>query len=183
MSAVIKVVLVLIIVLVLLGVALRARKVRRDELHERRSRRDRGLLAPPPSPYASSKGFRLIDPAGGPGEPSRTEPPRPRLESDRDYVFGEAPSGPLEEVSPPSHRHDERWALERSLHRSTMPVRPRVAVVVIAILLVLVVATYAMRGRHHPPSTTTTSSVVVGARAPRLTTGALSAVPRPSSPG
>ena len=184
MSTVIKIVLVVILVLVVVGAALRARKVHRDEVHERRARRDRGLLAPPPSPYAASKGFRLIDAEGNPSESARPEPPRPRLEPDREYVFGEAPSSSFEEISPPSTRHNERWALERSLHRSTMPMRPRITVVVvIAILLVLVVATYTMKGRHHPPSPTTTSSVAVGVSGKRVITGAFVAAPAAASGG
>ncbi|HUX05175.1 MAG TPA: hypothetical protein VMV53_09770 [Acidimicrobiales bacterium] len=169
MNLAVKVALVTIIVLVVLGVALRARKLRRDELHERGARRDRGPLAPPPSPYAASKGFRLIDAAGNPTEPTRPEPPRPRLEPDRDYVFGEAQLGSFEEVSPPTTRHDERWALERSLHRPRVPMRPRVIVTVVIVLVVLLaMVVYAMKGRHGAPSSTssTTSSVAVSVALP-----------------
>lgn len=166
MSVAIKATLVVIIVLVVLGVALRARKLRRDELIERGARRDRGLLTPPPSPYSSSKGFRLIDSAGAPSDSPRTEPPRPRLETDRDYVFGDAHSGSFEEISPPSNRHDERWALERSLHRPRVSMRPRVTVTVVIVLVVLLaLATYVMKSRHGAPasSSSTTSSVALGA--------------------
>jgi len=52
---------IVVAVLLIAGTVLRIRKVRRDEMRELSRPLERRLVSPPPSPYAPSKGFRLLD--------------------------------------------------------------------------------------------------------------------------
>ena len=160
MTLALKIVLVIVIVLLLAGVGLRARKLRRDELRQHNTHGDQRLMRPPPSPYVTSKGFRLVDDAGNATTSTRPAPPRPRLEPDQEYVFGESQTTSFEEISPPSTRHDTRWALERSLHHSTVPARSRrtVAVLVVVALVLIAISAYAMRSRRPSPVPSTVAS-------------------------
>src|ERR1017187_1940348 len=97
MSVAWEIVIAVIVVLVALGVTLRLRKLRRDEMRKIAARVDRRLMVPPPSPYTPSKGFRLLD--GPVNSDVRPEPPRPRLEPDRDYVFSESQLPPTYQES------------------------------------------------------------------------------------
>ena len=131
---------VVIVVLVLSVAALRFRKLRRDETREFSEPLERRLVAPPPSPYAPSKGFRLIDAAGEPV--SRPPVERPRLDPERRYVFNDSPSGG-DEFAASRVRHNNDWFLTRSSHRSTLSiVSRRVGVVVLAILIVTALVAY-----------------------------------------
>ncbi len=79
MALALKIVIVVVVVLVVAVAALRIRKLRRDEIRELSRPVERRLMSPPPSPYAPSKGFRLLD---GPLDATRRpEPLRPRLEA------------------------------------------------------------------------------------------------------
>ncbi len=104
-------------------------------------------LVAPPSPYATARGVRLL--RGDPEESAApAEPPRPRLDPDREYVFGDAPPSSDEVVPVTTHRgHDEHWALERSLHHRRRRWR-RVALFVGAALVVVIVVVYLVVGHH-----------------------------------
>jgi hypothetical protein len=154
-----------LVVLVVIAIAtLRIRKLRHDELRESTRPVERRLMSPPPSPYAPSKGFRLLD--GPLDEKRRPEPSRPRLESDREYVFSESQRPIDGEVVPTQLRHNEKWALSKSARRSTALTGLRVAV--IAVVVVVLVGAFGIYLQHrdpkntatttttHPPSTTTT---------------------------
>jgi hypothetical protein len=156
------VVLILIVVvaaIVLVGFGLRLRKLRRDDLRGRSAKIDRRLLTPPPSPYATSKGFRLLDGAAGESAPSA--PPRPRLEPDHEYVFSDAQLPPYDMGNLARLRHDEHWALSRSARRSRFSsVAMRLLVIVGVIVLALALTTFYVM--HHGPTkgsgpTTTTT--------------------------
>ncbi len=117
--------------LIAVGV-LRWRKIRRDE---HRLSTSGTLIGPPPSPYQPAKRFRLLD-GDAPTPPH--EPAPLRLESDHEYVFGEAELTSAEEIaSVGPHRHDVQWALERSAHRSPFAYRRRVMVVLVVVVVVI----------------------------------------------
>lgn len=138
-----------IVVLVLSVVALRFRKLRRDETRESAKPLERRLVAPPPSPYATSKGFRLLD---ADGEPlSRPPVERPRLDPERRYVFNDSPASG-DEFATSRVRHNDDWFLTRSSHSSTLSiVSRRVGVAVLAILIVASLVAYYVN--HHSPPT------------------------------
>ncbi|MGC8510892.1 MAG: hypothetical protein ACP5PB_08500 [Acidimicrobiales bacterium] len=106
-----------------------------------------GPVTPPESPYASARGVRLL--RGDPEAPvTSSEPPRPRLDPDREYVFGDAAPSSDEVVPATTHRgHDERWALERSLHHRRRRWR-RAALLVGVALVVVIVVVYLVVGHH-----------------------------------
>jgi hypothetical protein len=148
---------IVVAVLLIAATVLRIRKVRRDGMRESSQPMDRRLVSPPSSPYAPSKGFRLLDGAGE----SLTRPPveRPRLDPGRQYVFGDSQN--LEEASTLHTRHNDDWFLSRSSHRSTSSLVTRSVGVILAIaIVVVVIVAYAVD--HRPPkgsaSTTTTTT-------------------------
>jgi hypothetical protein len=148
---------IVVAVLLVAGTILRIRKLKRDEMREFSKPLEKRLVSPPPSPYAPSKGFRLLD---GSGEPM-TRPPveRPRLDPGRHYVFSDSASA--EESSALHPRHNDDWFLSRSSHRSTASIVGRsVAVVALVVLVIGVIVTYYV-DRHpgkHTGSTTTTTT-------------------------
>jgi len=153
-------IVLLVVVVVLVAIAtLRIRKLRRDEIRELSRPVDRRLVSPPPSPYAPSKGFRLLD--GPIDEQRRPEPARPRLESERDYVFSETQMSGEDTIVPSHFRHNEQWALSKSARRSASMNGVRVAVVaIVAALLLGAVALYVAHDKSpgsKPPTTTTTT--------------------------
>lgn len=148
---------IVVAVLLVAGTLLRIRKLKRDEMRELSKPLERRLVSPPPSPYAPSKGFRLLD---GSGEPV-TRPPveRPRLDPGRQHVFSDSASG--EESSALHARHNDDWFLSRSAHRSTASFVARsVAVVALVVLVIGVVVTYYVdrRPAKRTSSTTTTTT-------------------------
>jgi hypothetical protein len=151
-----------VVVLVLVALGLRMRKLRRDGGHERVSMDDRRLVAPPPSPYEPSKGFRLINEAGEPLE--RHPVQRPRLDPERHYVFSD--SAIHHEDALPTHlRHSDDWFLSRSAHRSTTYIVLRAVGIVLLIAIVIgTVTTYYLDRSHNShkgaSGTTTTSTTV-----------------------
>jgi hypothetical protein len=154
----IKIAIVVVVVLVVTIAALRIRKLRRDEIRELSRPVERRLMSPPPSPYAPSKGFRLLD---GPLDPTgRPEPLRPRLETDREYVFSESQMPSDVEVVPTHLRHSEEWALTKSARRPASATGLRVAI--IAVIIIAVVGAFGFYLQHrHPkngPTATTTST-------------------------
>jgi hypothetical protein len=160
MALALKIVIVVVVILVVTIAALRIRKLRRDEIRELSRPVERRLMSPPPSPYAPSKGFRLLD---GPLDSSRRpEPMRPRLETDREYVFSETQM-PVDGETVPSHlRHNEQWALSKSARRSASFTGLRVGI--IALIVVVVVCLVALYLQQHPnpgggiPRITTTTT-------------------------
>ncbi|HEY5265954.1 MAG TPA: hypothetical protein VIJ40_03995 [Acidimicrobiales bacterium] len=144
---ILKIVAILVVLLLAVGVALRVRKLRRDDTRDFSRTTDRRLVTPPPSPYTPSKGFRLLD---GEGEPiQRPAVERPRLDPDRHYVFSD--SGPsAEDVVATHSRHNDTWFLSRSSHRSTLSIfLRRLAIVLFIALVIAVIATYYVN--HHSP--------------------------------
>jgi len=163
--------MVVVLILVATGAALRVRKVRRDSVRELSRSTDRRLMSPPPSPYAPSKGFRLLDENGSPL--TRPEPVRPRLEPDREYVFSDSQT-PLSEDSPgASMRRDDLWALSRSAHRPKVHVTTRrVGGFALMVVAVLAVGGYLI-GRLNSgsgPSATSTSTSTTTTTAKQSTT-------------
>jgi hypothetical protein len=158
MSLALKIVFGVVALLVLIGIALRMHKLRRDEMRAIATRVERRLMEPPPSPYTPSRGFRLLD--GPLTVPDRPSPPKPRLEPDREYVFSESQLPPTyQESVSPLGRHDERWALSKSVHRSRFSsLGSRVGLVVLVVAVVAIVSVYYLQHGRHPSSTTTTST-------------------------
>ena len=155
MNPLVTIVAVLAVVLAAGVVALRWRKVRRDEI-ERSRRSDPRLLRPPPSPYTPSQGFRLVDGETPTPTPTRAVPARPRLD-ERDYVFGDV-SGSFDE---PLHapRHDSHWALERMTRHRRRRWRSRQWMRLgVVVLVIILAAGYTLQRGHGagPASTTTT---------------------------
>jgi hypothetical protein len=151
-----KIVAVAVVVLLLLGTVLRIRKLHRDEMRELSKPVERRLMAPPPSPYEPSRGFRLLDETGQP----LARPPleRPRLDPNRHYVFSEL-SGTGEEGISSHARHNDEWFLSRSSQRSTLSiVLRRLGVLAVIALVGVVVGTYYVDHHKKKPSTTTTTS-------------------------
>jgi len=157
MALAVKIVIVLVVVVVVAIAALRIRKLRRDEIRELSQPVERRLMSPPPSPYAPSKGFRLLD---GPLDSTRRpEPVRPRLESDRDYVFSESQMPDDGEVVPTQLRHNEKWALSKSARRSTSYSGLRVAIIALIVIVIAgAIGLYLQRGPSKSGSTTTTTT-------------------------
>jgi hypothetical protein len=169
MALALKILSGVVVVLVVGIAALRIRKLRRDEIREMSQPVERRLMSPPPSPYAPSKGFRLLD---GPLDSTRRpEPLRPRLETDREYVFSETQMPGDVDVVPTHLRHSEEWALSKSARRQASFTGLRVAV--IALVIIVIVGGLGLYLQHRdskngptatttstkPPSTTTTTIV------------------------
>jgi hypothetical protein len=162
---------IVVAVLLIAGTVLRIRKVRRDESRELSRPLERRLVSPPPSPYATSKGFRLLD---GSGEPV-TRPPleRPRLDPGRQYVFSDSANS--EESSALHARHNDDWFLSRSSHRSAGSLVARSVIIVLAIAVVVaIIVTYAVG--HHGPKSSTTTTTTTTTRPPATTTTVPSAL-------
>ncbi len=165
---------IVVAVLLIAGTALRIRKVRRDEMRDLSRPLERRLVSPPPSPYAPSKGFRLLD---GSGEPVARPPvERPRLDPSRPYVFSDSQSA--EESGALHARHNDDWFLSRSSHRSTSSLVARSVGIVLAVAVVVaIIVTYAVE--HHSPqqSATTTTTTT----RPPTTTTSVPTTLRPAS--
>ena len=155
MGLALKIVLALAVVLILAVAALRIRKLRRDELRELSRPVDRRLVSPPPSPYSPSKGFRLLDGAVDPAR--RSEPARPRLETEREYVFSESQMPTYDDVRPVALRHNESWALSRSSRRSSVPLTG-LGIVIVVVIVVALAGAIGYLVQHSSSATTTTTS-------------------------
>lgn len=156
MTVVIEVAVAVVVVALLASAALRWRKIRRDE---RRLSSVGTLIGPPPSPYQSAKGFRLLD---GDSPIPHPEPAPLRLESSHEYVFGDATLSD-DEVSISPQRHDVQWALDRSAHRSPLARRRQVVVFLVAIVVVIVGLFVIVRHPWSSTGTNTGAPVVVPA--------------------
>jgi hypothetical protein len=176
MALALKFIIVIVVLLVVAIAALRIRKLRRDEIRELSRPVERRLMSPPPSPYAPSKGFRLLD---GPLDATRRpEPLRPRLESDRDYVFSESQMPGDAEVVPTHLRHNEQWALSKSARRSASFTGLRVAVIAVIIIALLGGLGLYLQHLHSKNDATTTTTT--STRPPKTTT-TLAATSLPAS--
>lgn len=159
MTLALKIIVLIVVVIVVAIAVLRIRKLRRDEIRELSRPVERRLMSPPPSPYAPSKGFRLLD--GPVEEQRRPQPVRPRLEAERDYVFSETQITSDETIVPSHLRHNEKWALSKSARRSASASGLRIAV--IAIVVVILLGAVWLYLDHHktnatkPPTTTTST--------------------------
>lgn len=160
MTLAIEVIIVVLIVLALAVGLLRYRKVHQDHVRGDTMKPTR-LVSPPPSPYATSKGFRLVETTEETtANEHRTAPARPRLEPSRQYVFGESQTPAYDMDALAQLRHDERWALSRSARRAkfTPTVVRKLAVVVLVVLVLAVGAFYLFHPTHKGPNTGTTST-------------------------
>jgi hypothetical protein len=156
MNLALKIGVVIVVVLVVAVAALRIRKLRRDEIRELSRPVERRLMSPPPSPYAPSKGFRLLD---GPLDSSRRpEPTRPRLETDREYVFSESQMPGDLDVVPTQLRHSEKWALSKSARRPASFTGLRVAIIAVVVILVVGALGFYLQHEHSPGTSSTTTS-------------------------
>jgi hypothetical protein len=158
MSLALKIAIGVIALLALIAIALRLRKLRRDDMRAIANRVERRLVEPPPSPYAPSKGFRLLD--GPLNAPDRPLPAKPRLEPDREYVFSESQLAPTyQESVSPLGRHDDRWALSKSAHRSRFSsVGSRVGLAILVLAVVAIVSVYYVQRGRVPGSISTTTT-------------------------
>lgn len=71
----------------------------------------------PVSPYQSSRGFKIID---GTQPEAAHQVQLPRLDPNTEFVFHD-PAASSETLSAPHLRHDEKWALDRSMRRVPHP--------------------------------------------------------------
>jgi len=173
MTLALKIIIVVVVILVVGVAALRIRKMRRDEIRELSQPVERRLMSPPPSPYAPSKGFRLLD---GPLDATRRpEPLRPRLEADREYVFSETQMSGDGEVIPSHLRHNEQWALSKSARHSASFTGMRVGV--IALIIVVIVGGLGLYLQHRSKAVPTTSTTTTTTRPHSTTTTTALALP------
>jgi hypothetical protein len=129
---------------------------------------DRRLVAPPPSPYEPSKGFRLVNDSGEPLE--RPPVQLPRLDPARHYVFSDSAT-PNEDALPVQPRHSNDWFLTRSAHRSTTYIVLRAVGVVILIAVIIgIVTTYYVDHSHHPQKGSTGTTTTTTTAPPTTTT-------------
>lgn len=168
MKLTVEIVGAVVVSLIVATALLRIRKLRRDEMRQLATPIDSRLVTPPPSPYAPSKGFRLLD---GPVDPLiRAEPVRPRLESNRDYVFSESQMANYDDVRSVPFRHNETWALSRSARRSVSFSGLRVGVIaLVAVLLVGFIAYYlqsSVEKNRGVTASSTTSTLTTASTAP-----------------
>jgi hypothetical protein len=176
MALALKIIIVAVVIVVVGIAALRIRKLRRDEIRELSRPVERRLMSPPPSPYAPSKGFRLLD---GPLDATRRpEPVRPRLETDHEYVFSETHPPGDGEVVPQHLRHNEQWALSKSARHPMSFTGMRVGF--IALIIVVIVGGIGLYLQHRPSKNVPTASTTTTTR-PRSTTTTTAALALPSS--
>ncbi len=146
------------VVLVFLIVAFFVRgRVTRHERPTPKKSRSRTEFRPtlPPSPYQPSRGFRILD--GTEPVPSPPVQP-PRLDPRKEFVFNDTQLASGESISPPQLRHDEKWALDRSMrHAPQLHVRRRRRFVGGLVTLILAAGLIAVLWlgtnslRHSPP--------------------------------
>jgi hypothetical protein len=104
----------------------------------------------PPSPYQPSRGFHIIT-GEEPEKPHEVQ--LPRLDPVKEFVFNDPLATSPEPVHPPHLRHDERWALDRSMKRVPHPrIRRRRRLVWVVVVVVLVAAVVVAIVIGHSPS-------------------------------
>ena len=100
----------------------------------------------PTSPYQPSRGFRILD-----GDEPRVPvaPVLPRLDVNKEFVFGDT-SGLSSEPLTAHLRHDEKWALERSMrHTPRLRIRRRRRLTFALVIVILAFALVAVLALHH----------------------------------
>ncbi|MHB1209272.1 MAG: hypothetical protein ACYC1I_06145 [Acidimicrobiales bacterium] len=169
MTLTIELIIVVVIVLIVTVGLLRYRKLRYYHLRGDAMKSTRPIT-PPPSPYATSKGFRLVQNVSDTtGDDKRAAPARPRLEPSREYVFGESQTPPYDVEALAQLRHDERWALSRSARRARFTpsfVRKLAVVVLLAFVLAIGAFYYFGHSNKGPNSSTTTTTTTKTGMAP-----------------
>ena len=99
----------------------------------------------PPSPYQPSRGFRILDGTESAPPPSVQ---LPRLDPNTEFVFGE--NTPAPETPTPHLRHDDQWALNRSMrHRMHPRRRRRLGALIVVVLVVAALLVALLLGGHH----------------------------------
>ncbi len=136
-------VVAVVVVVVLGALVARVRRVRRGDATAPAGPVEGRLVSPPPSPYETSRGFRLLEPGESPHP--RAPAARPRLDPERSYVFGDAVAP--EEVVPSARRHDEEWFLAHSSRRSGL-VRWATVLLALAVVVAVVAAVVAYYLHH-----------------------------------
>lgn len=172
---VVKILVAVLVLAVAAVLVLRMRKIGRDRSRVHAVRIDRRLLSPPPSPYTPSKGFRLLDGSSpdGTSEPTvRSEPARPRLEPDHDYVFSDAQLPAYDVVNLAHLRHDEHWALSRSARRGGLsPSGIRVLVIVVVVAVAVLIGTFYLNQHSTTKPTVSTTTQPVSTTTSTLPAG------------
>ena len=103
----------------------------------------------PPSPYQPSRGFKILD-GNEPEEPHEIQ--LPRLDPHKEFVFGDHIAPVSESISVPHLRHDEQWALDRSMRHAPHPrVRRRRRLAWTLVVIVLAVAVITILWLRVPP--------------------------------
>jgi hypothetical protein len=139
----------LVLVVLILAFLLRGRLSARAGAPQKRSKANfRPTL--PPSPYQPSRGFRILDS----NEPVVPHPVQlPGLDPNREFVFNDPLATTAESVSPPHLRHDEQWALDRSMRHAPHPrVRRRRRLAWAIVILLLVIGLVAVLILRHSPA-------------------------------
>ena len=118
----------------------------------RPSRSSRSETRPtlPPSPYQPSRGFKILD-GSEPDEPHAVQ--LPRLDPNKEFVFGDHVAPSSEPLSVPHLRHDEQWALDRSMRHAPHPRirrRRRLTWTVIVLVLAAGIVVALVLGVHLP---------------------------------
>ncbi len=141
-------VVAVVVVVVLGALVARVRRLRRGDATAPAGPVEGRLVSPPPSPYETSRGFRLLEPGESPHPREPTA--RPRLDPERSYVFSDALAP--EEVVPTARRHDEAWFLAHSSRRSGLVrwATALLALVVVAAIVAAVVAYHLHHGANGP---------------------------------
>ena len=115
--------------------------------------KSRGDFRPtlPPSPYKPSRGFRILD-GSEVEEPHQVQ--RPRLDPNKEFVFNDPTASSGESSTPPHLRHDERWALDRSMRHAPHPRshsrRRRGAWLILIVVVIAALVAALLMGRHPP---------------------------------
>jgi hypothetical protein len=103
----------------------------------------------PPSPYQPSRGFHIVN-SDEPELPHQVQ--LPRLDPNKEFVFNDSLAAPTEHASAPHLRHDEQWALDRSMRHAPHPrVRRRRRLTWALLVLVLAAGLVAVLLFGHSP--------------------------------
>ena len=108
----------------------------------------------PPSPYQPSRGFRILDDS----EPEAPHQVRlPRLDPTTEFIFNDPLASSSESAHGSHLRHDEKWALDRSMRHAPHPRvrrRRRLAWALLIVVLAAGIITALWLGvpprTHHP---------------------------------
>jgi hypothetical protein len=106
----------------------------------------------PPSPYQPSRGFRILD---GSEDEEVHRVQLPRLDPNKEFIFNDHATLSGDVAGPVHLRHDEQWALERSMRRAPQPRvrrRRRTTWIIVLLALAVLVVVILIAGAHpHTP--------------------------------